>query len=413
MAGQAGLSLFSFVLNIVLIRELSAHSYGTFALAVVLANFAYTANGSLASAPLMVFGTTRQGRPSRKALETLLSTVNAAIVVVIFLIAIPLFAALSGEDLVVCLTAALFIASFAARMFTRTFAHSRRRPDVALRGDLISIVVASTALASVGLSAIGFALPVVLIAMASGNAVAMATEISLLKLGFRLSCRPAFLRQYLPIWREVRWSLLGASTSLLQSQAHSLLVSLTYGPAAFAPLAAGQVIFGPVRLVMNACGYIIIPDVVTAVRSRNHHVVARLLKYSGPVLAMLVLGLGLMIALLWPYVFDLLYARKYADQPMGMIVAIWGAIVICAALYFAPSGILQALRKYRLLAFRTVYGRLDQHRHRADAAGRPRAGVVIAGRPRRRGLSPRDTPHPRRPRHQALARANQVAAQRD
>jgi O-antigen/teichoic acid export membrane protein len=356
VAGQSALSLFNFVLNIVLVRELTAHTYGTYALSFVLASFAYTLNGSLASGPLMVFGMGRQGRPSRKAVEALLSAVNTAMVGAIFLTAVPLFAALSGEDLLVCLTAAMFIAAYAARMFTRTFAYARQRPDVALRGDLSSIFVASTSLAAVAHSAVGLTLPAVLLAIASGNTVAMAMEIYLLRLGLRLRYRPAFLWQYLPIWRHVRWSLLGASSSLLQGQAHSLLVSLTYGPAAFAPLAAGQVIFGPVRLIMNACHYVIIPDVVAAVCRDDHYVVARILKYSALVLTILVLGLGVVVALLWTDVFDLLYVRKYADEPMGMIVAIWCAIVVCSALYFAPSGILQALRKYRLLAFGTVYG---------------------------------------------------------
>jgi O-antigen/teichoic acid export membrane protein len=196
----------------------------------------------------------------------------------------------------------------------------------------------------------------VLVGIAGGNAVAMAIEIYLLRLGVRLRYRPAFLRQYLPIWRHVRWSLLGASTSLLQTQGHSLLVSLTYGPAAFAPLAAGQVIFGPVRLIMSACNNMIIPDVVAAIGRDDHSFVARILQYSTLLLTTLVLALGVAIALLWTDVFDLLYARKYADEPMGMIVAIWCAIVMCGALYFAPSGILQALREYRLLAFATVYG---------------------------------------------------------
>ena len=49
--GQSGLSLFNFALNIVLMRELSTHEYGAYALCVVLASLAYTANGSLASAP--------------------------------------------------------------------------------------------------------------------------------------------------------------------------------------------------------------------------------------------------------------------------------------------------------------------------------------------------------------------------
>jgi O-antigen/teichoic acid export membrane protein len=43
---------------------------------------------------------------------------------------------------------------------------------------------------------------------------------------------------------------------------------------------------------------------------------------------------------------------------MGLIVAIWCGIFVCGAFCFAPSGILQALREYRALAYGTVYGSL-------------------------------------------------------
>jgi O-antigen/teichoic acid export membrane protein len=356
--GQSGLSLFNFALNIVLMRELSAHDYGTFALCVVLATLAYTVNGSLASGPLMVFGMSRQGRPSRKAVEALLSAVNVAILVVVFLAAIPLVAVLSGEDGGVSLIAAAFIAAFAARMYTRTFAYARQRPNVAMTGDLSSIVAASAILIGAAVSDVRLTLPLALAGVTCGNIAAMGIEIRMMGLGIRLPHRPASLRHYLPIWRQVRWSLLGAATTFLQSQAHSVFVSLMYGPAAFAPLAAGQVVFAPTRTVMIACLNIVIPDVVTAAQRNEHERVLRIFKYSTFLFTVMVLTIGAAVALFWPPIFDVLYASKYAHHPMGLIVAIWCGIFVCGAFCFAPSAILQALREYRALAYGTIYGSL-------------------------------------------------------
>ena len=306
----------------------------------------------------MVFGMSRQGRPSRKAVEALLSAVNIAIVGVIFVAAIPLFAVLSGEDGGVSLIAAAFITAFAARMYTRTFAYARQRPHVALAGDLSSIVAAAAILIGAAAFNVGLTLSLALTGVACGNVVAMGIEIRMMGLGIRLPHRRASLRHYLPIWRQVRWSLLGAGTTFLQSQSHSVFVSLMYGPAAFAPLAAGQVVFAPTRTFMLACLNIVIPDVVTAVQRNKHDSVLRIFKYSTLFFTIMVLSLGAAVVVFWTPIFDVLYASKYADQPMGLIVAIWCGIFVCGAFCFAPSGILQALREYRALAYGTVYGSL-------------------------------------------------------
>jgi O-antigen/teichoic acid export membrane protein len=339
-------------------RELSAHDYGTFALCVVLATLAYAVNGPLASGPLMVFAISRQGRPSRKAVEALLSTVNIAILGAVFLAAIPVVAVLSGENSGISLIAAAFIAASAARMYTRTFAYARRRPNVALIGDLSSIFAAAALLIGATVFNVGLTLPLALTGVASGNVVAMGIEIRMMGLGIRLPHRRASLRHYLPIWRQVRWSLLGAGTTFLQSQSHSVFVSLMYGPAAFAPLAAGQVVFAPTRTFMLACLNIVIPDVVTAVQRNENGNVLRIFKYSTLIFTTMVLSLGTAVAIFWTPIFDALYANKYADQPMGLIVAMWCGIFVCGAFCFAPSGILQALREYRALAYGTVYGSL-------------------------------------------------------
>lgn len=358
VTGQASLSVFNFALNVLLVRTLVPQDYGSFALCLVFATLATSISGALACSPLIVFGTAREGRPSRRAVEVLLSTVNAGIVLLVLVAAGPLLFLLIGQPPLVCAAGALFIAGFTARLYTRTFCYARHRPRVALAGDLASISLAALVLLIAARFGSGLSLTVVFLALAAGNFAAMLLEAARLRLGSRLVIRPSSLRRYPGIWRQVRWSLVGSTTTLVQAQAHSFLVTAAYGPAALAPLAAGQVIFGPVRIMMTAWHAVMQPDVVLAIGRKDRRTVMRTLVASAGGLALVVLALGAAIALFWEPLFTLLYAERYAHMPMGWIVAGWCAVTLCTALACAPSGILQTFRQFRPLAFATVYGGL-------------------------------------------------------
>jgi O-antigen/teichoic acid export membrane protein len=356
LAGQSTLSVFNFALNIFLVRSLSAHDYGSYAITWVFAMLAGYVIGSLTASPLIIFGTARVGRRSRFAVEVLLSSVTVLLLLILSVVVAVLSRLVISDDVGVCASATGFVCAFTARNYTRTFAYARQMPQVAVRGDAFTVLTAAAVLAVSPLWHGSIATPQIFAALALGNLAAMAAEIRMLRLGLRLTFRRASLRRYRAIWADVRWSLLGSTTTLLQGQAHSFLVTLTYGPAAYAPLAAGQVLFGPVRIMMTAWSYIMQPEVVLAVREKNRSAVMQNLRLSACSLAGVVVSLGVALAALWSPVFDLLYAGKYNDQSMRWIVTCWCVITLCSAIYCGPSGILQTMRRYRLLAMATVYG---------------------------------------------------------
>ena len=136
LLAQSVLSIFNAVLNIALVRVLAPHDYGAFALCLVFAILGTSINGALANGPLIVFGTSRIGRPSRLAVEARLSSVNMAVVVFVFILCVPLLLIFIEKDILVCLVAAAFISALTARGYTRTFAYARQKPHIALKGDL-------------------------------------------------------------------------------------------------------------------------------------------------------------------------------------------------------------------------------------------------------------------------------------
>jgi O-antigen/teichoic acid export membrane protein len=356
LLAQSVLSVFNAGLNIFLVLALIPHDYGAFALCLVFGILGTSINGALACNPLVVFGTIRLGRPSRRAVEALLSSVNAAVVAFVFVLSVPLVGIFTGEGLFVCLLAAASISALTARSYTRSFAYARQLPQVALGGDLTLITVASVLLLAANSMQGLVTLQAVFVSLTAGNSMAMTVEISSLRLGLRLVRRRSSLRRYLAIWKDVRWSLVGSTTTLLQTQAHSFLVSLFVGPAAYAPLAAGQVIFGPVRIMMSAWTLVMQPELVLAIRSKAHKQILRTLTISALALASLVVAIGVALALLWPLIYALLYAGKYSAETMTWIVAAWCAITLWTAVGCSPSAVLQTFRNYRTLAFGSVYG---------------------------------------------------------
>ncbi len=157
------------------------------------------------------------------------------------------------------------------------------------------------------------------------------------------------------IWEQSRWALAGAVTTLLMGQAHSLIVVKSHGPAAFAPLAAGAVLFGPVRVALMTWQNMVKPEMAVALSEHRYDAVRSQMKRAtiSMVIAMVIVVGGLV--LFWSWIDGFLYEKRYADQPMAWIVALWALITVCSASYTPVSAALQALKNFRALAMGSIY----------------------------------------------------------
>jgi len=168
----------------------------------------------------------------------------------------------------------------------------------------------------------------------------------------------ANIKNYGHIWEQSRWALVGALTTIFLSQAHGLIVTGTHGPKAFGPLAAGMVLFGPVRVALMTWQNMVKPEIALALSEHQGDAVKKQVRKSVILMGVAVLALGVCMLIGWPYLKAIMYSNEYADQPMGYIVSIWFAITLFAALYNAPSAALQAMRDFRVLANASIYGAL-------------------------------------------------------
>lgn len=354
VGAQALVSGFHFLLNLVLVRQISQYDYGTFAFAFVLAMFAQAINNALISTPLTVYTPVIKDTETRSAQEKMLSFVNlvfCAGLLLIGLLYVPL-SALDGTT-VVCIT--LFVAVYAARQYSRSFGYARLRPLVTAAGDttymFAGIIIMAVVLALNPEPQVGY----ILLALAGANLIAIVVENILLHGREALDQLKGSWRGYSLIWEQSRWALAGAVTTLLMGQAHSLIIVKSQGPEAFAPLAAGAVLFGPVRVALMTWQNMVKPEMAVALSENRFKEVENQMKRTTILMAMAMTGVVVALALMWGWIDGFLYQKRYGDEPMAAIVALWAMITLCSASYTPMSAALQALKNFRALAMGSIY----------------------------------------------------------
>ena len=354
VGAQALVSGFHFLLNIVLVRQISQYDYGTFAFAFVLAMFAQAINNALISTPLTVYTPVIKDGDARAQQEKMLSFVNLIFCIglmIVGLMYVP-FSALDSST-VICIS--LFVAVYAARQYSRSFGYARLRPLVTAAGDttymLAGITIMAILLTVNPEPSVGY----ILLALAGANLIAILVENILLHGRAALDQIKGSWNGYGHIWEQSRWALAGAVTTLLMGQAHSLIIVKSQGPEAFAPLAAGAVLFGPVRVALMTWQNMVKPEMAMALSEDRFQEVRGQMKRTTVLMAIVMACVVAALAIFWPWIYGFLYEKRYASEPMAMIVALWAAITLCSASYTPMSAALQALNNFRALAMGSIY----------------------------------------------------------
>jgi len=355
IGAQALVSGFHFLLNLWLVRELSLHDYGIFAFAFVLVMFGNAINNALISTPLTVYTPVIDDAEERERQEIMLGTANVFLVLIVLLCA-TIYSSVNNMSWLNVLGMALFVAVNCARQFSRSSGYARLRPLITASGEATYVAIGTVLVMLVLWRADTLTVGSILLALTAAQCLAILVERLRLHGNLRLRFNPSLLSGYGHYWEQSRWGLIGALTTLFMGQAHSVIVTSSLGPATFAPLAAGFVLFGPVRVALMTWQNLVKPEIAVALSNHEVQQVKHQIHRTGVFAAVGAILVALVMALLWPWIHELLYAARYADQPMAKIVALWAIITLFAALYNAPSAALQALRDFKILAWASIFG---------------------------------------------------------
>ncbi len=357
MFSQGLISGFHFVLNLLLVKMLPVADFGLYALTFVLAILASSVGNALISTPLCVYAPGSTGG-ERLRIESMLTTLMTFMLGTALALGTLISVSLSqtGEDFYIMIAAATFIVSYLARQYSRSFGYSRFDVTSVLWGDIAYVCTGAILLLLRSWQSVYVSSVDVLTILAISNGVAVLVEVGRLPHPIKLMSLKAAVAGYLPIWQQARWALIGALTTVIVSQAHSLVVSALKNPAAYAPLAAGFVIFGPVRVIFTTIQNVIKPEMALAIAEDRLADARKQMVLSSLISAAAVLVLIVCCYLGWPWIDQYLYSERYAEAPMKAIVFMWAAVTLISALQNGPFAVLQSLKAFKPLAMATVFG---------------------------------------------------------
>ena len=357
-SNQGAISLFNFVLNLMLVRAWSPFDYGVFALVIIVIFLLESIQNALITTPLSVYIPAYDRRAPRALTEVLLTSVHAIFVVLVFAV-VTGFALLtlnSAEHRVVtAVTMGAYTATWLVRSYVRASLFAHLKPEGAAIVEFTFVGIGSIVLLLLWIrpEAVSFATAFGL--MALGSVVGSAAGLIFDRTRIRITVRPRVLLRYIGRpWRDGRWALVGVITTTVQTRAHALVVATVFGAESFAVLAAGAVLFGPVRMLMTAWGMMTRPYLAKAVGRGERGPIERVSKIS---LASLLAGFALLITglyVFWPQIDGVMYQGKY--EQMGLVVTLWAVVTIFLAARDLLSVPLQSMRAFRRLAYATVVG---------------------------------------------------------
>lgn len=356
VGAQALVSGFHFGLNWLLLQRMSLFDYGVFAFTFfTLAQFAAAMNNALISTPLTVYTPMVKDEEERLKKEAMFSLLNILMFLSLILCGVAyLWWSGLASDLVLAVT--LFVALYAARQYSRCLGYARLRPLVTASGDTAYVVAGIVILSISVYNTHELKVEWVLLYLSAANLVAMIWERFRLHGSWWRGYDFSQLKNYAEVWIQSRWALVGAMTTLLMAQAHSLIITWSEGPAAFAPLAAGFVLFGPVRVALLTWQNMVKPEIAVAISNNEHSAVRSQVGRNSALMSGAVVLLAILLWVAWPWLHEALYAKKYANEPMLYIVICWSAVAFFSASYNAPSAALQAMRNFKVLAISSVFG---------------------------------------------------------
>ncbi len=359
LVSQGLVSGFHFVLNLALVTLLTSHDFGLFALVFVLAYTATSVTNALFATPLQVYAPAASSDSEKHQIQSMITTLMSVLIGICLMIGSMSLFGLSqtGLDTQTLLSAMGFVLAYVVRQYSRSYGYARFDVIGVLIGDMTYVMIAGAILSGLFFAQLPIGAHDVFIALTAANAIAVLIEIARLPSSHLSLMWPwKALAAYQNIWLQARWALIGSVTTILVQQAHTAVVVTLKNPESYAPLAAGFILFGPVRVLFQTIQNVVKPEMALAIAEKRAAAARKQMFIVSALSVGGVLLVALTMQVAWPWLNAWLYQKEYADEPMRLIVSLWAAITLIGAVQNGPYTALQSLRLFQPLAVVTIYG---------------------------------------------------------
>lgn len=347
LGGEVAQSAFHFGLNLALVRGLSPHDYGRFAILFLVGGLALTYVRSLAGVPAGIF---LPGRVGRRAAHGYDVAFGSAALLLSAAIGLGVSAVLSAVSDIGAAAGGLFVALWTLRSYVRIVLFAKQRAGAAGLGDL-AFALSGAALVAAFMHGDGRArLDGTLTALACAHAFGIVVSLAVLRQPVRISFGRSVRRRYRALLPSLAWSLVGVTTANIQGQGQSLLVALVAGPSAYAPIAATVVLFSPARLSASALINMAQPEIARNLARGDGPGARRVALACAGLLALGCLVYGALVLAALPAIETRLFAGQFSGEPMTLIAASVWAIVTVSLVHAPLRVLLETVQEFRALA---------------------------------------------------------------
>lgn len=354
LAGEGMQSAFHLLVNLAFMRALPAAEYGLFAIVFTLGSLGLTYAAALVATPVAILMPRCRNRGTAELQDVVFGSAALVLSLATALLVAGGLTAWSGSPEVAA-SAGLFVGLWALRAYVRAALYARR--------DAARLAGSDLAFATTGV-ALGFAYVLTdsgSVRLAAAFGLLAAANLAGIAAAFvgsgrrvRVSLRRAIRRRYRRHWRMLSWSLVGVTTSNVQSQFQTFLVAGFAGPAAFAPIAAATILLAPLRLAVSALIAMVQPDFATALAEGRVERARTLLVGSAALVLAACLGYGAALWLGFDFVRAHFFGPSFAGEPMGLITALAWVIALGYLSYMLPKALVEAAGDFRLVATATL-----------------------------------------------------------
>ena len=235
------------------------------------------------------------------------------------------------------------------RWFGRAHLYALHRPTRAAISDFIYAAVLLTGIGVAWFTTLSLSTALLLLALASFlGAIAVGRDFLNVQVGRAWG---ASLRPYATIWRDqARWTLVGVVCSEATSNAHSYVITLVAGPAAFAPIAAATLLVRPISLALTSLTQLERPVMVRQLAAADTYGAARsarVFQIAVVTIWAVTIAAGAALLLWFP---RLLFKPSYGTDALTTAFALWSVISAMQCWSTPSSVLLQAAQWFRRLA---------------------------------------------------------------
>jgi len=345
---QGLLSAVNFLVQIILIKTLPKEEYGYYAFAFSLTLYLVSLQNATVNTPMTVLLAEKKGNKKYNYINSLYSGQFAILLptAAFSLIALLFLFILGWKGIGISITTALIIASVGIlwREFLRAYFFAEEEPIKVLKLDFTySLIFISL----IGIAAMLFELSVPMIIIFMGLTAAISSALFKKDIKFNLKWNN-IKEAYLENWQFGRWSLIGVTTTHIQSYSYLYLIGMLLGSFAMAEVSASRILLVPATLAITGWGKVVRPH---GAKLREEGRLKRFYKeliFTSIIFCIIMFLAVILLNIFSDSLINLVFTEKY--KGIFKYFFFWAAIFTVGFIRSNASFGLQVIKKFKYLA---------------------------------------------------------------